>query len=159
MAVEPSGGPASTDPMPPPPPVDLSPPRPEDRVAGPLAPSLPPPGRPLPPLLPPSPPVRHLWWLKIALAVGVAVMGFGIRVAIRDATGSGDRMRRADTPTDFEGQCINVEASRVRTVSCGDTHVGRVLAVVERTEPCPDGTTDAILVRSDPTRRLCIGPG
>ena len=160
-----AGGTAMVDPAPPPPPVDLSPPRPEDRVAGPAAPPVPPapPSYPLPPpllpLLPPTQPVRHLWWLKIALAVGVSVVGFGIRVALRDATGPGDgRVRQADTPTVFEGKCVNVEGGRVRTVSCGDAHIGRVLAVVDETQSCPDETFDALFVRSDPTRRLCIGP-
>lgn len=109
--------------------------------------------------LPPAP--RHrLWWLKIAVVVGVSLAGLTVRVTARsllsDDVGG---PRDAETSSVFANRCVNMQGSNVETISCTEPHFGRVNAIVELSLPCPATTFDTVVVRSDPTKRLCIGPG
>lgn len=160
---DPSAGPALLGTVAAPPPGFLPPPRPEDRVTWGGPPPPPsgsmawPAGAGLPP--PPPAPRRSLWWLRIAVPVAIAVVGLAVRVALWDLWSDADSVRRAQTPFDFEGHCVTIDGRRVQTVSCSTPHVGRVHGVVDLSSTCPANTIDSVVLRSDPTRRVCIGTG
>lgn len=146
------GGAAVLATLAPPRPVNLAPPRPSDRVSGPAAPPAPTlerrPRRP-----------RSLWWVKITASVVVSLAGFSARLLVRDFVSRGpDRVQQATSASDFSGRCVMRAGTRVETVSCREPHTGRVTAVVSVSAHCPASAVDSVVVRSDPTKRLCITP-
>jgi hypothetical protein len=101
------------------------------------------------PVRQPLSPGRPVWQrggIVVAAALLLVIGWFGYTSLTHDAS------------DDFAGKCISVDRvnHRIRTVSCGSAHDGKVIAVVSVGSPCPDAATEEGQLKSDTDHTLCV---
>lgn len=109
--------------------------------------ALPPPtGTPLRQPLSPGRPVWQRGGIMVAVALLLVIGWFGYTTLTHSAS------------DDFAGKCISVDSTnnRIRTVSCGDPHDGKVIAVVSSDSVCPVTANAEARLKSDTGHTLCV---
>jgi hypothetical protein len=86
--------------------------------------------------------------ISIAIAVVVVVAGLVAFLTARHGGSSSDGAFNT-------GDCVTLTSSQVRLASCGDTHDGRITAVLHQSyDTCPSGSDEYDV--TDNTGNLCI---
>ena len=85
--------------------------------------------------------------LRLGAVAVVAVVGYAVK-------GNGPSIPSLD------GKCVTltgvVGSRNLKQVPCGDTHSGKVVAVVDQTGTCPDTTDTTFTAKKDKSKTLCI---
>jgi hypothetical protein len=63
---------------------------------------------------------------------------------------------RADQPAAQVGKCVQISGKNAKLVSCSERHNGKVVAVADNLEQCPEEATGAVKREEDNGKVLCV---
>jgi hypothetical protein len=93
-----------------------------------------------------SPSARRIG-LRLGVVAVLAVVGYAVK-------GNGPSIPSLD------GKCVTmtgvVGSRNLKQVPCGETHSGKVVAVVSQGGTCPDAADDTFTAKKDTSKTLCI---